>query len=103
LQEANKILKQQNEFVETIIDSSVDFIAVFDKNLRYLVLNDSACRFYSVQKEDIIGKYLLDVFPQVKNSAMMEDLGRALQGEVVHNRTTHLRLQTGISKIFLFP
>jgi PAS domain S-box-containing protein len=85
LQEANKILKQQNEFVETIIDSSVDFIAVFDKNLRYLVLNDSACRFYSVQKEDIIGKYLLDVFPQVKNSAMMEDLGRALQGEVVHN------------------
>ncbi len=85
LENANAVLKQQNEFVETIIDSSVDMIAVFDKDMRYLIVNKSACSFYNLSKEEFIGRHLLEVFPQVRTSAIMLDLTRALGGETVHN------------------
>ena len=84
LEDANAILVQQNEFVETIIDSSVDFIAVFDNDLRYLSLNKKAIEGYNVRKEDIIGKKVLDIFPQLKDSAMIEGLKKALDGQMVH-------------------
>jgi two-component system CheB/CheR fusion protein len=85
LQEANQTLMQQKEFIETIIDSSVDIIAVFDKEYRYLALNKAANNIYHVNREGLVGKRLQDVFPQVKESGMVDDLKRAFNGEAIHN------------------
>jgi PAS domain S-box-containing protein len=85
LENANTILVQQNEFVETIIDSSVDFIAVFDNELRYLSLNKNAIEGYKIRKEEIIGKKILEIFPQLAGSAMIEGLKKGLDGQMIHD------------------
>jgi PAS domain S-box-containing protein len=87
LEGANTALKQQNEFIETIIDSSVDLIAVFDRECRYIAVNKVAYDIYNIAPKDLIGKRIFDIFPKLKNSAMMNDLMKALEGEIVHNAT----------------
>lgn len=85
LEEKNRELRQQNDFVETILDSSVDIMAVFDHDLCYVSLNKASYELYKIKKEDIIGKNVLEVFPQVIDSGMYEDLKKALLGETVYN------------------
>jgi PAS domain S-box-containing protein len=85
LNKRNNELQQQKEFVDTILESSVDIIAVFDKQLKYVALNKSACNIYKVDKEKLMGKKILDVFPQIKISGMYDDLQEALTGKTIHN------------------
>jgi len=85
LEDANVILRQQNDFVESILNSSIDIIAVFDRELRYLTLNNTACQFYNVTREAILGRKLLDVFPLLEQSSMVENLRRAFNGEAIYN------------------
>ena len=85
LEGVNTALKQQNEFIETIIDSSVDLIAVFDTECRYVVVNKVANELYKINREELIGKRVFDIFPKLKNSDLMNDLTKALEGQMVHN------------------
>jgi PAS domain S-box-containing protein len=85
VKERTYALQEQKDFIETIINSSVDLVAVFDKDLKYMMLNKRADDYYRIKREDIIGRNILDVFPQTKDSGMLEDLKRALNGEYVHN------------------
>lgn len=83
--ERTKELQQQKEFVETIINSSVDLVAVFDNDLNFLMVNKQTLDFYNKQENDLLGKNLADVFPQVIRSGMYADLQRALKGESVYD------------------
>jgi PAS domain S-box-containing protein len=85
LNKRNNELKEQKEFVDTILESSVDVIAVLDKDLRYVTLNSSACALYKVKKEELIGKRIIDVYPLIKLSGMYDDLKEALKGTTIHN------------------
>ena len=84
LESANNILKEQKEFVETIVNSSVDSITVFNVNLEYVIVNKHAEKIYKMPKEDIIGKHVLELFPWLKASGMYNDLLKTLQGEPIH-------------------
>jgi len=85
LEEAYLTLKQQNAFVETIIDASVDSIAVLDTELRFLVVNRHAEELYKFDREQLLGRRIDEAFPGVSKSPMMQDLQRALGGETVRN------------------
>lgn len=85
LEEANVDLVRQKEFIEKIIDSSIDIVAVFDKTLRYEIINKISEEIYHWRKEDVIGKNILDVFPGLKGSVMVDNLHRALRGEFIHD------------------
>jgi signal transduction histidine kinase/uncharacterized membrane protein affecting hemolysin expression len=85
LARTNETLRMQNDLVRTVIDSSVDFIAVLDKDLRYLVLNKHAEDAYHAEKGAFIGKRIIDIFPQLKDSGMYGDLQKALKGELIYN------------------
>ena len=83
---ANHILKQQNELIETIIDSSIDLIAVFNRDLEYVILNNQANNIYQVNREDLIGKNIYDVFPKLKGSLWAESLQKAFEGHSIHQQ-----------------
>lgn len=85
LEDANSVLTQQNEFIETILDASVDLIAVFDRAYNYVAVNKKAFDLYGIKKEDLVGRNLLDTFPGLRSSPMLSDLERAFEGAVVHN------------------
>ena len=78
-------LKQQKEFVETVINSSVDLVSVYDKELNYILINKRGIEFYGMNTQNIIGRNILEVYPQTKTSGMYDDLKTALTGIPVHN------------------
>jgi len=85
INERTHALQEQKDFVETIINSSVDLVAVFDTDLKYIMLNKRADDYYNKKRNEIIGKNILEIFPEISGSAMYLDLKRALKGEYVHD------------------
>ncbi|HEV7332822.1 MAG TPA: ATP-binding protein [Flavisolibacter sp.] len=103
LQQANHALTEQNEFIQTIIDASVDLIAVLDKDLNYLVLNKQALHFYKFRREDVVGRNFLDVFPTLKDKPIHINLQRALQGELLHMEAYHSQMNDAWFENFFIP
>ncbi|HEU4903684.1 MAG TPA: ATP-binding protein [Flavisolibacter sp.] len=103
LQEANNALTEQNEFIQTIIDASIDLIAVFDKDLNYLILNQYAARVFQRKREDIIGKNILQVFPQMKDKPLVQHLHDALHGKFVHVASYQSQLADAYFENFFIP
>ena len=85
INERTHALQEQKDFVETIINSSVDLVAVFDRELNYIMLNKRADDIYEKKREEIIGKNILSVFPEIEGTSMHTALLRALQGEYIHD------------------
>lgn len=83
---ANLTLRQQKELIETIVDASVDVIAVFNKNLEYEMINKPGTVIFQHSKEEMIGKNILTLFPILKGGAMLTNLQKALKGEFIHQQ-----------------
>ena len=77
-------LQNQKDFIETIINSSVDLVVVLDKDLNYLMVNSRIEEYYGKSRNELIGKNIVDVFPHVKGNGIMALLGKALSGEYVY-------------------
>ncbi len=97
----NEELKAQKEFVELILDSSVDIIAVFDKDLRYVALNKQAMNAY--KREDLIGKKINHAFPKAIESGLYADLLKALQGETIQNVSYHSKVLNKYFENYYIP
>ncbi|HEY0656542.1 MAG TPA: PAS domain-containing protein [Chryseosolibacter sp.] len=87
LEEQNKSLARQSDFIQSMFDATIDVIAVIDTNFRYVSINKRAMERYGLTKEAIAGKHILELFPSVKQTGMYRDLERALKGEFVHDRS----------------
>lgn len=79
-------ISERTAFIQQVIDSSVEAISTFDKDLNYTSINKSALQDLNLSADDIIGKNVLEVFPQLKDSTQYTSMQRALAGETVfHN------------------
>lgn len=81
LQEKNEMLEERNEFVETLINASMDLVMVFDPQTTILQANKKAIELYaSFYPENIIGKRLSDIAPQypLKDIASVFATGKTL-------------------------
>lgn len=76
-------LKLKNEFVETIIDSSVDIIAVLDNQMCFTAINKRCEEMYGLDRRTVIGQTYPNLFPHAVNSVAYQAIQRALQGEFV--------------------
>jgi PAS domain S-box-containing protein len=85
LNRQNLLLKQQNNLVKKILDSSVDLIGVYDTDTRVISINQSSLNAMKAKEEDVLGKKLLDILPQMKDTQGYKDLMRAIGGETIHN------------------
>jgi PAS domain S-box-containing protein len=56
-------LIRTREFLNNIINAVADPIFVKDEQHRWIVLNDSFCKFMGYKKEELIGKSDHDFFP----------------------------------------
>ncbi len=66
LEKQNEELEERNDFVETLINSSLDLIMVFDKEYRFLTANKIAEeRFSKFYSESIMGRKLTEVVPNI--------------------------------------
>lgn len=104
LEQANIELKLKSEFEETIIDSSVDIIAVFDKEFRYVILNKYGKEVFGLEETDVIGKSILELYPQLETSVMYSNLQKVFEhGEILQSGNYRSYISDRVMENFFIP
>jgi PAS domain S-box-containing protein len=103
LQNANQALTEQNEFIQTLIDSSVDLIAVFDEQLNYIAINKQAASVFKKAKEEVLNRNILEVFPSLKDKPIIGQLEKALNGEFLHVHAYQSQVSNHYLENFFVP
>lgn len=101
--ERTEELRVQKELADTIINTSVDLICVYDREFRIIGFNRACEDFFQMKREDVLGKNFLDVFPDARKGTGQADLIRAFNGEIVHNRNYTSTVTGHIYENFLTP
>ncbi len=81
--QAEEALAESNEFNKQIIQNAQDGIIVYDRNLRYLVWNSFMEKFTGVPASQVLGKYPSEIFPFLEKTNVINNIKRALTGEIV--------------------
>ncbi|HZF64341.1 MAG TPA: PAS domain S-box protein, partial [Chitinophagaceae bacterium] len=84
LRNKNKELENAQSFLQQLIDSSVEYVAVLDKGLRYITVNKKFEKALGLSRENIRGKSVLDISPKTKGYFQLDCIQKAFQGETVH-------------------
>ncbi len=77
-----KEMEHNHNLMTYIIDNIKTGIAIHDNNLKYLYVSKQYLRNLNIKDEDVIGKYLYDVFPDLPQR-WMDSHARSLKGEVI--------------------
>jgi PAS domain S-box-containing protein len=81
--ELQRNLNERLNFIESLVESSVDRIIVMDPDMNYIVWNRRCEEYYGLKKEEVIGKNILEVFPGAINHTSYQNFKRVLKGETV--------------------
>ena len=77
-------IKRQKDFAETVVNSSLVLIAVFDRETRFMEFNNRCEIEFGLRREDVLGKRYSEVMPKVVGSPAYKAVIMALNGEVAH-------------------
>lgn len=86
LSDQNHELVQAKTLLNEILDSSIEYIAVFDTDMRYLMTNERFRKLVNKSDSELQGKPLLEIHPMAAGTQQFESLQKALSGEPVHYR-----------------
>ncbi len=78
-------LEERKDFLETILETSKEYVAVYGKDLKLITINKATEILMGQKKEDVIGKTLLELMPHSRGSREELQLKSALQGDTIHN------------------
>jgi len=96
-------LEERLNFIEKLLESSVERIIVLDKNMRLIYWNKKSAEFYGIEKEYVIGKNLIEVFPQLRQQPIFPKLKQAMTGETVHIPVDRESITRVYTDVFLIP
>lgn len=99
----NELLRAQN-FLQTVLDSSVELVTAFDIDLNYTFVNKRLTQITTRDPEQLIGKNILEIEPGFEKTEGYKLLNRALSGETIHieSRRSHIDDQL-IFETFVIP
>jgi light-regulated signal transduction histidine kinase (bacteriophytochrome) len=60
-------------------------VVVFDRQLKYILINKYAQQVYELDPRHAIGKNLLELFPEAVYDPIYQDLQKSLLGEIIHD------------------
>lgn len=85
LEAKNIQLKTSESFLQQLIDSSIEFICVIDKDLRLLTVNRRVEQVMKVSRQELKGKNIFQINPLIKDSDQLKYIRKALDGETVYD------------------
>ena len=84
LESKNNEIIQTKNFLQLLLDSSVDLISSLDKELNFITMNRRSVDIINKAPEEIIGKSLFEVYANIEGSYIHEGMKEALTGKIVH-------------------
>ncbi len=76
-------IRRGKEFTERLLNSSLDGIVAFDKELRFTLWNPGMETLTGIPQDKVIGKKILDAFPILKRIGADQNLFETLNGNFV--------------------
>ncbi|RYU93393.1 sensor histidine kinase [Emticicia agri] len=103
LEVKNTTLSRQNDFIETVLDSSVDYILAVDSDFRIITFNHNYEVLTSKKREEVLGEKLTDVFPVLKDNGTYELIQAALAGVPNHTPVYQSVISYRFYEVFYIP
>ncbi|HVG12510.1 MAG TPA: PAS domain S-box protein, partial [Flavisolibacter sp.] len=82
--ERTRELKNSESFLQQLIDSSVEFITVIDKDLRFVTVNKSVEKLMRTSRKELKNTFLFDFHPKLKDTIYHDAIMQCLKGETIH-------------------
>jgi PAS domain S-box-containing protein len=101
--ELHQSLSERLEFIEKLVDNSVDQIIVLDRNMNYIYWNKRSEEYYGLRREEVVGRNVLEVFPNVRDEPTYDDFRKALQGATVYLPARADEQQGAYNEVYLLP
>ncbi|MFL5810662.1 MAG: PAS domain S-box protein, partial [Flavisolibacter sp.] len=101
--ELQQNLNDRLSLIENLVESSVDRIIAIDRNLNYLVWNKRCEEYYGLRKEKVIGRNVLEIFPDTQNTPTYEEFKKVLRGETIHIAARKDSGKEDYHEIYLIP
>jgi PAS domain S-box-containing protein len=76
-------IRKEKEFTDRLLNSSLDGIIAFDKELRFTLWNPGMETLSGIKEEEVRGKKILEVFPILRKIGADQSLYEALNGNNV--------------------
>lgn len=76
---AEEKLAQTNRQTENILSSIADAFFMFDRDLRYVYVNEATTKMFGFAEADFLGKSLAELFPNVKDNIFHREVETALK------------------------
>ena len=77
-------LKDTQTVLQQLVDSSIELIAVVDRDLKFVVVNQALEKFMNKSRDELIGMHVVEANEGAAGSGQLAALERALAGEVIH-------------------
>jgi len=90
-------LSERLNFIESLVEASVDRIVVLDRYMNYVYWNKRAEDYYAISKQRVIGRNILEVFPGLRADPGYAEFRKVLRGETIH---IPAQLQDGSDEYF---
>ncbi|MBA4853821.1 ATP-binding protein [Emticicia sp. BO119] len=103
LEVKNTTLSRQNDFIETVLDSSVDYIMAIDADLRIITFNHSYEVLSGKKRDEVLGEKITDIFPVIKENGTYEAIKETLNGTPVHKPVHQSPLTHRFYEVFYIP
>lgn len=101
--ELHQNLTERLGFIEKLVESSVDQIIVLDRNMNYQYWNRKCEELYGLSQSEVVGRNVLEVFPNSPDNPSYEDFRKALQGETVYLPGQEDHQQGSYREVYLIP
>lgn len=75
---SNPALPQAQDKTAAILENTTDCYCVLDSEWRFTQLNQRACRYFSAEREQLIGNVLWDLYPEIRGTVFEQKYREAM-------------------------
>jgi PAS domain S-box-containing protein len=80
--QAEESLQQAHSRIESVLNSVADIHILFDRDFRYVYVNEAAVRAMGRQREELLGRTLWEVYPDIVGTELGRQYRRAMEERV---------------------
>lgn len=80
--EIEEQLRKSSQIINSILDRIIDGFYAFDKNFRFTYVNREAELMTGKNRDQLLGKYALDVFPKWNGTKLWQEYNRAIKEKI---------------------
>jgi PAS domain S-box-containing protein len=100
----NESLISLKDLLNTVVESSVDGIMAYDKDMNFIIWNRALEQINNLPKEKVIGKKVFDVFPAYNQKPYTDIINSVLkEGKTFHLPATEYKYKQGFYESYVTP